>query len=110
MYSVNLKKPEQSESTLQGSAVQCSGTVNLGTLIGFRVGVQGSRVQRFRVSGVSFRCLYLTAGYLHPHMKLNGVRVIRKANFIDPSRSSMYSEISNSKHPARRMASKQIPN
>ncbi|MGB5616085.1 MAG: hypothetical protein WBM78_04545, partial [Desulfobacterales bacterium] len=32
-----------------------------------------------------------------PYVKLNGVISIRKANFIDPSRASMYSEISNSK-------------
>ena len=33
----------------------------------------------------------------NPCMKLNGVIPIRKANFIDPSRASMYSKISNSK-------------
>jgi hypothetical protein len=38
----------------------------------------------------------------NPDMKLNAVIPIRKANFIEPSRASMYSEISNSKH--------QIPN
>ncbi|MGD8364494.1 MAG: hypothetical protein PVI36_06210, partial [Desulfobacterales bacterium] len=43
-------------------------------------------------------------------MKLNGAIPFRKANFIDPSQASMYSEISNSKHPARRTAGKQIPN
>jgi hypothetical protein len=44
----------------------------------------------------------ILGGRASPHMKLNGVKPIRKANFIDPSRVSMYSEISNSK--------RQIPN